>query len=53
MRLLVEDKDKDKEEKSGKLMSDAVTTAFAGTVMPKDEGKDKDKSKEENLAELI
>lgn len=36
------DTDKDKEEKSGKLMSDAVTTAFAGTVMS-DEGKDKGK----------
>lgn len=40
------DTDKDKEEKSGKLMSDAVTTAFAGTVMS-DEGKDKDKGHKE------
>lgn len=46
------DTDKDKEEKSGKLMSDAVTTAFAGTVMS-DEGKDKDKGKEGKPGELM
>lgn len=51
--VMAEDKgkEKDKEGKSGELMSGTIKTAFAGSVMSEDKGKEKDK--EGKSGELI
>ncbi len=49
--VMAEDKEKDKEGKSGELMTGSIETAFAGSVMSEDKGKEKDK--EGKSGELI